>query len=120
AVLDVGLQDAGEVPAGAPAIGSGPEHPQLAPIDRERTHLHEHLIGPRHWLGNIAQGDPAGSRAVCNERAHPSGLRNHWSLTARVTGQSPSALTTLLRRRPQDRPEPLLAHRLLRTTRRPV
>ncbi len=53
AVLDVGPQDAGEVPSGTPAIGSRPEHPHLAPIDRERTHLHEHLTGCRHRLGNV-------------------------------------------------------------------
>ena len=70
AVFDVGPQDAGEVPTRAPAVGGRPEHPHLAPIDRERTHLHEHLAGRRHRLGNVAKGDPAGSRAVCHQCAH--------------------------------------------------
>ena len=85
AVLDVGQQDAGEVPTRSPAVSGRPEHPQLAPIDRERANLDERLAGRGHRLGSVANGDPARSRAVSDECAHRLALRGRRSSTTTAT-----------------------------------
>ena len=76
-------------PSRAPAVGSGPEHPQLAPIDRERPHLHEHLAGRRHRLGNVGKAILPGAElsATSARIGQASGL---WSLTTRSLASLPS------------------------------
>ena len=67
-----GELEAGDLGLHPPRIGVQP-HPlqQIGAVQRRRRHLDEHLVGPRHRIGDIFDGEDLGSTVgVQDDSAH--------------------------------------------------